>query len=229
MQPTPVSTVRCDDARAALARILARVVGGTRAVAWLNPRASVAEAESAFATASRAFGRDPLVVDPDEWTLLDAAHVRSRLDRWCVDDLARVLLAIDLATREADGVAILRALYDHGDNRERHAVLRALPFLPQPERFVDLGVSACRTHVQTVFEAIACDNGYPAACFPELAYNQMVLKCLFTGAPLARVVGLAERTTPELVRMVDAYASERRAAGRAVPTDATLISEGASR
>jgi hypothetical protein len=37
------------------------------------------------------------------------------------------------------------------------------------------------------------------------------------------VHGLAERTTPELVRMVEAYASERRAAGRPVPDDAKLV------
>ena len=53
--------------------------------------------------------------------------------------------------------------------------------------------------------------------------HQMVLKALFVGAPVARIVGLAERTTDELVRMVEAYASERRAAGRPVPDDAKLI------
>jgi len=41
--------------------------------------------------------------------------------------------------------------------------------------------------------------------------------------PLARMIGLAERTTHELVRMVEAYASERRAAGRPVPGDVALI------
>jgi len=50
-----------------------------------------------------------------------------------------------------------------------------------------------------------------------------VLKALFIGLPLARVAGLAARTTAELVRMVDAYASERQAAGRPIPADVDLI------
>jgi hypothetical protein len=77
--------------------------------------------------------------------------------------------------------------------------------------------------VLTVFEAIACDNAYPAKYFPDAAFFQMVLKALFVGAPLGKVVGLRERTTDELARMVDAYASERRAAGRPVPDDAKLV------
>jgi hypothetical protein len=47
----------------------------------------------------------------------------------------------------------------------------------------------------------------------------MVLKAFFTGVPLARVVGLDDRLTPELARMAAGFASERRAAGRSVPAD----------
>ena len=61
--------------------------------------------------------------------------------------------------------------------------------------------------------------------FPELNFNQMVLKALFIGSPLARLVGLEERITPELVRMAEDYAAERRAAGRSVPEDIALITK----
>jgi hypothetical protein len=77
--------------------------------------------------------------------------------------------------------------------------------------------------VETVFRAIACDNPYPAAHFPEASFNQMVLKAVFVGAPVSRIVGLSRRATPELRRMAEDYASERRAAGRAVPEDVTLV------
>jgi hypothetical protein len=56
-----------------------------------------------------------------------------------------------------------------------------------------------------------------------LNYNQMVLKALFIGSPLARLVGLEERITPELVRMAEDYATERQAAGRPVPEDIPLF------
>jgi hypothetical protein len=106
-----------------------------------------------------------------------------------------------------------------GDNGERRAVLRALARLPEPARFVPLAISACRVNVVPVFEAIACENPFAAAHFPEAAFNQMVLKALFLGVAIDRIDGLAARITPELARMAAAYASERRAAGRAVSAD----------
>ena len=52
-----------------------------------------------------------------------------------------------------------------------------------------------------MFEAIACENPFPARYFPELNFNQMVLKALFNGVALARIVGLRRRRNPELARM----------------------------
>jgi hypothetical protein len=98
-------------------------------------------------------------------------------------------------------------------------VLRALSLLPRPDRFCSLATDACRSHVQPVFEAICCESRYPAACFPDLAFRQMVLKALFTGVALDRIHGLRTRIDPELIRMAHDYASERRAAGRPVPAD----------
>ncbi|MFD1152584.1 EboA domain-containing protein, partial [Saccharothrix hoggarensis] len=55
------------------------------------------------------------------------------------------------------------------------------------------------------------------------AWRHGVLKCLFLDIPLAAVAGLDRRVDAELVRMVRAYADERRAAGRAVPEDASTL------
>jgi hypothetical protein len=134
-----------------------------------------------------------------------------------------LVLALIATLEGAEHVAFVRDLIRRGDNHERQAVLRVLAALPDPARFVELAIDACRTNVQSVFEAIACDNAYPARHFPEPAFNQMVLKALFIGAPVARIVDLQARVTDELVRMVEAYASERRAAGRAIPDDAKLV------
>jgi hypothetical protein len=101
--------------------------------------------------------------------------------------------------------------------------LHTLPLLPKAERFVELAIEACRTHVQSVFEAIACENPYPARFFPEANFNQLVLKAFFTGVSVHRIEGLRERRTAELIRMVHAYASERRAAGRSVPADLDFV------
>jgi hypothetical protein len=145
-------------------------------------------------------------------------------------EAARVAL-LALRARRANGTAasIVTERFRSGDNDERVAVLRALPHLPEPDRFLALAIHACRTNVTPVFEAIACENPYPAAFFPERAFNQMVLKALFVGVRVGRIVGLDRRHNQELARMAAGYASERRAAGRPVPSDVTILSGGPSR
>jgi hypothetical protein len=88
---------------------------------------------------------------------------------------------------------------------------------------VAVGVEAVRNHATPVLEAIACDNPYPARYFSDEAFNQLVLKCLFSDVSLRRLQGLGRRVTPELRRMVEAYVNERRAAGRSVPDDTALV------
>ena len=95
--------------------------------------------------------------------------------------------------------------------------------MPGPERYLEVAIDACRSHVQSVFEDIACENAYPARHFPEHNFNQLVLKAFFTGVAVTRVQGLALRRSAELVRMAEAYASERRAAGRSVPPDLNVV------
>jgi hypothetical protein len=124
--------------------------------------------------------------------------------------------------------AALVTQFRTGDNAERAALLRALSLFPEPQRFSDLAIDACRSHVQSVFEAIACENPYPARYFPEPNFNQLVLKAFFTGVAVRRIEGLPGRRTPELARMALAYASERRAAGRSVPVDLDFVTSGAS-
>jgi len=211
-----------------LASILRPRVGDERARSFANvepPKLALS-----FAAAPRLCGRDLLRLDESERMRLREQGVTWPVDHLTVDELARILMLVSSAAQLRGALAdVALDLYTRGEMRERQAVLRALPLLPRDERLVALGVDACRTHVQPVFEAIACENPFPASTFTDPAFAQMVLKCLFTGASLGRVVGLAERTTPELARMAKAYASERRAAGRSVPEDVARIAsiEGA--
>ena len=69
---------------------------------------------------------------------------------------------------------------------------------------------------------------YPSAHFPALNFNQMVLQAIIYGVSLDRVVGLATRVTPELVRVANEYAAERRANGRLVSADLDYITRAAS-
>jgi hypothetical protein len=139
--------------------------------------------------------------------------------------LARVaLLALGCTALDPhDHVSLLKEAYAKGDNGERIAVLRALSLLPDPRRFIDIAAEGCRTHVQDVFEAIACDNPYPEQYFPDTSFNQLVIKALFTDVPLARMRGLKTRKNPELYRMARDYEAERRAASRSVSSDLDFV------
>ena len=114
------------------------------------------------------------------------------------------------------------ACYEQGDASEQQSWLKGAALLPEPERFLWRMIDACRTNIVPNFEAVACENVYPARYFPEANFNQLVLKALFNGIALARIAGLPQRANPELARMAADYAAERRAANRSVPADIAL-------
>ena len=117
---------------------------------------------------------------------------------------------------------LLRAIRTTRRRWRLKVLLRGLAVLPYGETFEDVAVDSCRTNILQLLEAIATNNPYPARHFPELNFNQMVMKCLFNGVPLAKVVDLDGRLNAELKRMAESYASERQAAGRPVPADIQL-------
>lgn len=142
-----------------------------------------------------------------------------------VSDLARMhALCRALAELPVEGhAAWVEACFRLGDNREREALLTGLVLLPEPERFRATAVDACRAAVQSTFEAIACENAYPAKYFPQAAFRAMVLKALHLGVDVHRIVGLTDRLDAELAGMASDYASELRAAGKAVPADIEFV------
>jgi hypothetical protein len=187
---------------------------------------------TAFALAARRAGRIEPAPTSGETARLYAAGVTWPVTLWGLDGLTRagLLLHAAAALQPGELESLVEECFLGGDTRERQAVLRSLPLLPDPGRFVALAVDACRTSVQPVFEAIACENPYPARHFPESSFNQMVLKAVFIEVAVGRILGLETRITPELRRMAADYASERRAAGRSVPADvARLLGENGSR
>jgi hypothetical protein len=149
-------------------------------------------------------------------------------DVWSLADLARAALLQRACKQlpDAEHVGLLHEAYRKGDNGERIAVLRALVLMPQPERFVEIANESCRTHVLDVFAAIACENAYPERYFDELHWNQLVMKAVFLDLRLARIVGLQARNNAPLARMASDFAAERRAAGRVVPEDLSLVTPG---
>ncbi len=199
--------------------LLATIAGGS-AGPWLRAQlGDVAAFHVAFSAAGRKLGAAAITEEQAE----AIRRMGLLVPRLAHDECGRAALVLAVIDKVPDPVGFVRDLVRRGEARERCAVLRVLAALPDPARYRELAVDACRTNLLDVFCAIACDNAYPARHFSDPELFQMILKALFIGAPLGRIDGLAARKTPELVRMVEAYASERRAAGRPVPEDAKLV------
>jgi hypothetical protein len=118
----------------------------------------------------------------------------------------------------SDGPAdALEETFTHADVGELGALYRSLALLPHPKRFLWRATEGCRTNIRPVFEAIACDNPYPALNFDDTAWNQLVIKAIFVEAPVWRIWDLDSRLSPELSRMALDLVEEKRSAGRKIP------------
>lgn len=177
-----------------------------------------------YTGAGRRLGKRALELNEAEQARSDKLDPRLSLSHWGTDEAARALILLTLAENlppDAFG-EIARKFYELGDSREQQSWLRALSLLPDNGRFLATAVDACRTNIIPLFEAIACENPYPLSVFPENNYNQLVMKVMFNGLTLERIIGLEERLNPALSSMCNDFASEREAAGRPVPCDIWL-------
>ncbi|WP_328323029.1 MULTISPECIES: EboA domain-containing protein [unclassified Streptomyces] len=136
---------------------------------------------------------------------------------WTVDDAARSLLLAAVSLTGTGLLEMVGELYRTGDAAERRGVLRALPLLPVGEGALPLVRDALRTNDTRLIAAALGD--YATDHLDAETYRHSVLKCVFTGIPLAALPGLPGRADIQLARMMAAYAHERTAAGRDVPTD----------
>ncbi|MFF7050378.1 EboA domain-containing protein [Streptomyces griseorubiginosus] len=130
-------------------------------------------------------------------------------------DAVRVLI---LHAARADTDALTR-VYAQGTAAERRAVLRALPHLVSGPQALPLVEDALRTNDTRLLAAAV--GPYAARHLAAHQWRHAVLKCLFTGVPVAEVAELDRRARAdaELARMLGDYAAERTAAGRPVPQD----------
>ena len=179
---------------------------------------------AAYGAASRQAGRVELKLSEEEMQNVHALDPGVSLAQWTTDDAARAALLLVLAKESpAQFQDVAVACYEGGDARAQQSWLRSLPLLPQPERFLSTAIDACRTSNPQLFEAIACENPYPARYFPDRNFNQLVMKALANGSAPSRIVGLESRLNQDLARMAGDYAAERKAAGRSAPPEIALI------
>lgn len=192
---------------------------------WLDDaRATLARKGAAhlpilFPQLARTIGRHGL-----GGTRVVEGDVEADLGAWRACDAAGLVLIADAGPDAAQHVD----LFLHGDMEERTIALRALAFLPVGEATVTLLGEIQRTNTTAHFEAggldsnlvvRAVDAGGAEQGFTLADFNRFILKMAFSDLPLERVFDGLRFATPELSAMLQSFATEREAAGRAVWTD----------
>lgn len=166
----------------------------------------------------RKIGRAELSLAAGEVARARALRGSWQPELWGTDEAGRV--AIVLATYHGDDhafAACVDQLCANAELTELVAYLKGFAVFPTPNALYERAREGVRSSMRPVFEAIACHNPYPFDHFDEAAWNQMVVKSVFSGTPITTIVGLHERRNPELIRMLRDLADERRAAGRQLP------------
>lgn len=170
----------------------------------------------AIGEAPRRVGRDPLA--PTAAELQQATASRPGWDPrdWTLDGATRVRLLLASTADDATFARRLDTLCNAAEVGELVAFYRGLPLYPDPARHALRAAEGVRSNIRLVFEAVAHRNPYPSEQFAETAWNQMVLKALFVGSRLDRIVGLDARANAALAGMLRDYAHERWAAKRVI-------------
>lgn len=133
-----------------------------------------------------------------------------------VELFVTALAAMSHEHRESEAAS----LYRFGDSDEKRAVLLGLSAAEELVDGTPVLEDALRTNDTRLIEAAM---GRHARRLDDETWRQGVLKCLFTGVPLAAVADLDARTDRELADMVARYVHERVAAGRDAPADVWLV------
>ncbi|MFN3489197.1 MAG: EboA domain-containing protein [Emticicia sp.] len=184
-------------------------------ISWIESKAN-----SSLQSLQTAFVATPRFVSK---TIINSTETINdvNINDWTLDRLVRVYL---LTTLDSSDKAIytktLNTLFETAENNEAVALISALAFFAYPEYWMLRATDAVRSNIGLVFDAIAFQNPFPMQNFSELAWNQLVLKCIFNDKPIHRIQGLNERANQELANSISNLAHERWAAGRTIPAQA---------
>lgn len=182
---------------------------------WIESKASsnLQLLQTAFVATPRFINKTPI---QSTETINDVS-----IDDWSLDRLVRVYLLSQMDSSDKDSYTkALDTLFETAENNEAVALISALPFLAFPDYWMLRATDAVRSNIGLVFDAIAFQNPFPIQHFSELAWNQLVLKCIFNDKPIHRIQGLDTRANQELANSISYLAHERWAAGRTIPAQA---------
>ncbi len=143
------------------------------------------------------------------------------IQNWSLDQLVRIFFLLSFQSQNKEEYCkSIDLLFETAEINEYVALISALSYLPYPEYWQLRATDAVRSNIGPVLNAIAFNNTYPKDHFTELAWNQLVLKCIFNDKPIKEIIGLEERSNYNLAQSISNLAHERWAAGRNITPQA---------
>lgn len=183
----------------------------------IRERNDVAKFNIAFVAMPRKSGKEVVRISDEQVSRLQSALPGFNVSGWTSDRLARVWLLLQVDPRaKGKYFATIENLFLNAEMGELVALYSALPVLAYPEAWRKRCAEGIRNNIGQVLDAVICNNPYPAAQLDEAAWNQLVLKAIFTEKPVLQIVGLRERRNRNLAESLSDYAHERWAAHREV-------------
>lgn len=171
----------------------------------------------AFVAMPRKTGKGPVNITSQEENELKNLRKDLQIQGWTADRLSRVWLLMQLDTREKEKyTAAIENLFLNAEMGELVALYSSLPLLAYPDSWKKRCAEGIRSNIGQVLEAIICNNPYPSEHLDEAAWNQLVLKAIFTEKPVLAITGLKKRMNRNLAASLSDYAHERWAAHRPV-------------
>jgi hypothetical protein len=137
------------------------------------------------------------------------------LREWTLDVTVRAYF-MAMMPDSPETPARLMKVHQTADLGEHIALVKALFLAPRCEAALHIAREGLRSNMRSVFAGITAHNPFPARYFDELAFNQMVVKCLFVDLPLRDIAGLDSRLNATLAQILIDLAHERWAAERLV-------------
>lgn len=174
----------------------------------------------AFSLSPRRFSKEKnLVLEIHEQDELCKTY--SSFNLWNEQNFARIVFLQKIGEEfpevYKDG---LDQIFSTASLEEQSFLLRILNYLPHPDFFISRACEGIRSNSTAVFDAIVLDNPYPEKYLNDHSWNQMVLKAVFIGRPLYRIVGIDSRMNEELALMLKDLVKERSAANRKITPEA---------
>lgn len=172
---------------------------------------------STFSVMPRKTGKGVITVQASDSEIISHMKPGLSLQGWSADRLARVCFLIHLDPSDKDTYfKTIESLFMAAEMSELTALYSSLALLAYPEDWKMRCAEGIRSNIADVLEAIMYHNPYPAKYLDDKAWNQLVMKAVFTDKDINRIYGIDERANAELALILSDYAHERWAAGRSV-------------